>query len=280
MRLSLLCLLLFSFSAFAAVANDELKEAPLWELGMGGGGTYTPDWPGADQSHLWGIPFPWGVYRGEILHSNRRGETRARFFHAAHYEFNFSAAGGLPSNSSSSDIRDGMPSLEWLGEIGPRVTVDLVTFPDGKLLRFGLPVRFAFSSNFEHLRDQGYTVAPELLYDVPNVFDSRWDAFLLTTVDFADRRLNSYFYEVEPAYARVGRPAYSTRAGYMLTDLSFGVVTPAKYPVRVYMYGSLDDLHGSANANSPLLRSQFNASVSLVVMWVFGKSHTLVRVED
>jgi outer membrane scaffolding protein for murein synthesis (MipA/OmpV family) len=269
--------------ALAEVAQEEdgIKNAPLWELGLGGGGTYTPDYPGADQSHLWGIPFPWGVYRGEILHSDRRGATRARLFQSASYEFNVSAAGGLPSNSSQSDIREGMPNLEWLGEIGPRLMVDLISYPQRSLLRLGLPLRFAFSTNGEHTRDHGWLIAPELLYDLPNIFGSRWDAFTLLTVNFSDRRFADYFYEVEPAYAQPGRPAYSARGGYLMSDLSFGVGTPVlDSDVRLFAFGSVDSLHGSANEASPLLRAHWNASVSLVLIWVFAKSSSRVRMED
>jgi outer membrane protein len=128
---------------------------PLWELGMGGGVAFVPDYPGSDQSRLWAIPFPWGIYRGDILHSDRRGGTRARFIRGAHFEFNMSAAGGLPSRSDHNVARAGMADLEYLGAFGPRLSIDLLSYPAGSLLRFGLPVRFAFSSDFKHFTDRG-----------------------------------------------------------------------------------------------------------------------------
>src|SRR4051812_35609922 len=102
----LLILVVLPLQAFCHDSMD-LKLSPLWELGVGGGGTYTPDYPGSDQNHLWAIPFPFAIYRGEILHSDRRGGTRARFFQSAGYEFNFSAAGGLPSSSTKNFAREG-----------------------------------------------------------------------------------------------------------------------------------------------------------------------------
>ena len=84
----------------AVFAQESIDQEPLWELGIGGGGTYTPDYPGSNQSRFWGIPFPFGIYRGDLLHSDRYGGTRARFIKSASYEFNFSFAGGLPSSSS------------------------------------------------------------------------------------------------------------------------------------------------------------------------------------
>src|SRR5665213_1119915 len=218
--------LLFCVQAWA---DDEppkaLKLEPLWELGIGGGATYTPDYPGSDQNHLWAIPFPFAVYRGEFLHSDRRGGTRARFFQSASYEFNVSAGGGLPSSSSGNVARAGMPNLEWLGEFGPRLMVD-VWSDEKSLLRFGLPFRAAYSTNFEHLTDRGYLFAPELLFDLPKLLNTRFDAYTLITVNFSDTRYANYFYGVEPAYAKPDRQAYHAREGYLLSDITLGLVTP------------------------------------------------------
>lgn len=279
--LALITICAFSSSVFA---HDDLDSAqrPLWELGLGGGGTYTPDYPSSDQNHLWAIPFPYAVYRGEFLHSDRRGGTRARFVKSASYEVNVSGTGGLPSSSAQNHAREDMPNLEWIGEFGPRLMFDLVTPNQGQnLFRLGLPVRAAFSSNFEHLRDQGFTFAPELLYDIPHVFGSPYDAFALLTTNFTDRRFAGYFYGVKPDNAKPDRPAYTAKAGYLLTDLSMGLWLPIpSYDLKIAAFGSIKSLHGSANEKSPLYRQQFNASIGLVVIWVFAQSERTVVPED
>jgi outer membrane protein len=280
-----LVLIVFALKAFAEepvnMDVEDLKSAPLWELGLGGGGTYTPDYPGSNQNHLWGIPFPFAIYRGEILHSDRRGGTRARLFQRASYELNFSAAGGLPSSSAGNTAREGMPNLEWFGDFGPRLMVDILQSTSGNLLRFGLPVRVAFSANGQHIRDHGYTVAPEMLFDTPRVFNSRFDVFTLLTVNWADRRFNAYFYGVEPAYAKPERPPYEASAGYLLTDLTFGVITNfANDRIKVNTSFTLSDLDGMANHASPLYKQPYNYSVSMVLIWVFAKSSDKVKTDD
>ncbi|MGZ3722887.1 MAG: MipA/OmpV family protein [Bdellovibrionales bacterium] len=283
MKLVIFFLSFFCGHAFAEepINMDDLKPMPLWELGVGGGGTYTPDYPGSNQNHLWAIPFPFAVYRGEILHSDRRGGTRARFFHNAGYEFNFSASGGLPSSSTSNVAREGMPNLEWLGELGPRLMVDIYAKPERALLRFGLPLRVAFSSNFQHLTDRGYTIAPELLYDLPHIFGSRFDVFTLLTVNFADRRFNSYFYGVEPKDARPGRQAYEARGGYLLTDLSAGLITNfVNDRIKINTYFTVQSLDGMSNSASPLYKQPYNYTMSMVLIWVFAKSEDRVKAED
>lgn len=276
-------LLALSMTVNTAHASEglDLQNMPLWELGVGGGGIWTPDYPGSDHTKIWAVPFPYAVYRGDILHSDRRGGTRARILRSAHYEFNLSAAGGLPSSASPGGAREGMPDLEWLGECGPRLMFDLLSYADGRLLRLGLPVRAAFSSNGKHLTDRGFLFAPELLYDHPNLFGSKWDGFLLFTINFAERRFNNYFYGVQPDYATPERPAYTARPGYLLSDLSFGVVAPIESArLRIILAGSVQSLDGSANQSSPLFRTPVNASVSLVLVWIFAKSEVMVSTED
>lgn len=280
-------LLFVSCIAFADVdpalvpAETSQKLEPLWELGVGGGATFTPDYPGSNQNHLWSIPFPFAIYRGEILHSDRRGGTRARLYQGVSYEFNFSASGGLPSSSEGNAARDGMPNLEWFGELGPRLMIDLYSVPERALLRLGFPVRFAFSSNWEHVRDHGYTIAPELLYDLPHMFGSRFDFFTLLTANWADRRFQSYFYDVEPVDERAGRPAFVSRSGYLLSDLTFGIITNFG-DQRLKLNTSVTFTSMAANANhaSPLMKQDFNYSVGMVLIWVFAKSEDRVQTAD
>ncbi len=274
--------LMFAITPMIPVREiPDLEEAPLWELGVGGGGTYTPDYPGSNQSHVWAIPFPFLVYRGDILHSDRRGGTRARLLQSEGYELNVSSGGALPSNSSHNTAREGMPNLEWLGEFGPRLTIDLMANSKGSSLRLGLPLRAAFTTDFKRYRDAGYVFAPELLLDMPRIFGGRVDAFSLLTVNFADRRFQNYFYAVDPEFARPGRPAYSARGGYFQSDISLGITVPVPaLSLKIFTYASLQSLKGAVNENSPLVKTNLNSTVSLVLIWVFGKSERTVFTDD
>jgi MipA family protein len=290
MRLILVLVLLLPAIAFAAAEtlptdpvpdSGNIKLEPLWEIGMGGGATFTPDYPGSNQNHLWAIPFPFAVYRGQFLHSDRRGGTRARILQSASYEINFSAGGGLPSSSGSNDAREGMPDLEWLGELGPRIMFDLYSRPEEVLLRFGFPIRAAFSSNFQHLTDRGFLIAPELLYDRPTIFGTNLDAYALLTVNFSDRRFANYFYGVEPANAKPDRAAYTARAGYLLTDLTLGIVAPVQsLNLKIMSSMTFESLAGSANTASPLFKAPFNMTASMVLIWVFAQSSDKVQSND
>lgn len=276
--------LMFLLAGVAAHASPTPESqpgySPLWELGMGAGLVNAPDYPGSDHSSFWVLPFPFGVYRGEILHSDRRGGTRARLLRSASWEFNVSAAGGLPS-SSHSTAREGMPDLEWLGEIGPRLMIDLWSdMPGGRYLRLGIPFRAALSANGHHLVDRGFRFAPELLYDHPRLWRSL-DGYIHLTFDFSDTRFANYFYGVHPDYARPDRPAYTAKRGYIQADLTGGFMVPVSdWGLRIFTFAGVQSLDGATNRASPLFKTTLNTSLSVVFLWVFAESKTNVQTED
>jgi outer membrane protein len=279
----LICALLAAVPLCSFAQDDPMPGLnPLWELGIGGGSVYAPDYPGSNHMNTWFIPFPFGVYRGEIVHSDRRGGTRARLLHRATWELNVSAGGGLPSSAHANGARDGMPDLEWVGEAGPRVMIDLwEDEPTGRLFRLGIPLRSALSTNGRHLTDRGFIFSPELMYDNPRIFGTRADAFAHITMDFLDRRYANYFYGVTPRYETAERPAYVARGGYLRTELSLGLMLPFKETrLRVFTFGSLSTLDGSSNRASPLFKSAYNADISVVLLWVFAKSEIQVHSAD
>ena len=52
---------------------------PLWEAGFGIVHAIAPDYPGADHSSTYTIPFPAALYRGDVLRADEDGGMRGRF---------------------------------------------------------------------------------------------------------------------------------------------------------------------------------------------------------
>ena len=104
---------------------------PLFELGLVGGGGYLPDYPAADESHLRGLALPYFAYRGEIIRSDEKGLLRGRLIQTDDIEFDISLNGSFPVDSDDNDDRRGLPDLDWLGEIGPRVQFTVARAPGG-----------------------------------------------------------------------------------------------------------------------------------------------------
>lgn len=270
---------LILFTTYAQADDYNIEPKPLYEFGIGGGGGYLPDYPGSDQSQWRGLPFPYFIYRGAIFRSDQRRGTRARFISAKSYELALSGSGSFPAHSDENTARSGMPNLDWMGEVGPRLILELSDSDYNWHTFLNLPLRMVFSSDFKAVHHRGYSLTPSIVTERFGLFhkDSRL-AFELT-FNFLDQELAKYFYDVAPEFVRAGRPEYSAKSGYLGTDLQSRFLHPLSDHLRTFTGLGVSYYGGSANAESPLFKSQWNYDVSIGLIWVFSKSKEKV-VDD
>lgn len=271
---------LFFWTDVSVAKDFELESKPLYEFGMGGGGGYLSDYPASDQSHWRGLPFPYFIYRGAIFKTDRRRGTRAKILSTQTYEFALSGSGSFPAHSDENTARNGMPDLDWIWEIGPRLIVELgdpnwMWHPS-----VHIPVRTVFSTDLSSMQSQGFSLTPSFKIERYDLFHRNSRLSLELTLNFMDQTLGKYFYEVNTNYVRVDRPLYMAKAGYMGTDFQIAFVHPIGESVRTFSGLNVSYFGGSVNDNSPLFRSLWGIDVSIGLIWVIGKSKELVKGED
>ncbi|WP_149538295.1 MipA/OmpV family protein [Siccirubricoccus phaeus] len=246
---------------------------PLFEAGVFGGAALLPDYPGAGQSRVHGLALPWLIYRGDLLRSDERG-LRGRMYREGDLEFTLNASGALGSRSSDNRAREGMPDLDWLGEIGPSLRwVAWRDAPNRTRLTLETPIRAVFSTDFSRIRYRGYVFAPELAVERTGLVLAGSRARVGLGPVFASGGLMDYWYRVQGEFDRPGRPAYDAAGGYLGLRMQFSYRVPVTESLWVTAGGRLENFSGASNADSPLLRSEFNAS------FVLGLSFTLYRSE-
>ena len=259
-----------------AVADSQGTEnknhLPLYELGVGVGTLYAPDYPGSNHNSLWTLPLPFFVYRGDVFRSDKEGGMRARWSLGDSTEFYFSAGGGLPSSSTAGDARDGMPDLEWLGEVGPAVSFRLMKAESGDGHQIQHSVADGGLDELETRRvERRHAGTVSHHRSTPRVFKNG-GIFAMLTSDFATEAYMDYFYGVDPQFARPDRASYSARGGYLQSTLTLGAAYGIpKWNIQIFAFGSFDELAGAANVDSPLLRRQSEWTGGLVVAWEFLK---------
>jgi len=249
---------------------------PKFEAGIAGGGGWLPDYPAADQNHLQGLFFPYVIYRGEILRSDSQG-VRGRFYNSESIGLELSLSGAFPASSSDNDAREGMPDLDWQGEIGPALRLTL--WQDRAVrqrLNLELPVRAVFSTDWSSVHYRGLIAAPELAYERLNLVSTGARFRIGLGPIFATGRMMDYFYRVEPQYARPGRPAYDADPGYLGTRLQFSYRLPLTERLSMVAGGRLESFHGATNDDSPLFRDKWNTSVALGFAWSLYQSESRV----
>lgn len=261
-----------------AAGGAGAEQLPLWEAGVGVTVLSLPHYRGSDQRRAWVLPFPYVVYRGEILQADEK-RVRGLFFKTERAELDVNVNGTPPVDSKDNDARRGMPDLDATLEIGPSLNVLLTWTEDRKTrLELRLPVRAAFATDFSHVNLAGWVFQPNLNVDVRDAFGhAGWNLGLLAGPMFADKRYNQYFYGVDPAFATAARPAYNAAGGYAGTQLI--VALSKRY--RAFWVGGFakwDTVNNAVFADSPLVKTNHGFAVGVAAAWILGESSTQVEV--
>jgi outer membrane protein len=255
---------------------EEKKTKPLWEIGLAGGGAWVPDYPAADENHLVGLPLPYFVYRSRIFRAGDDGIVRGRFLRSERHEFDISISGSFPTDSDNNDARRGMPDLDYLFEVGPRLKLTLAKAgPQGKV-GIELPVRTVFSMNIDEAGYRGVVFHPKLVYRHNDLFTTGVTLKVSAGPIFATEKLMDYFYEVAPRFTTSVRPAFDADAGYLGSE--FTIFARKKLTDRISIFGAVKVgyYEGATNQGSPLFRRDVTVGIGFGFIWSIYQSKRLV----
>ena len=255
------------------------QQLPVFEAGIAGGGGWLPAYPASDQNRWRGLAVPYIIYRGSVFRADDSG-LRARASLTEGIELSVSASGGVNASSNDVTARQGMPDLEWLGEIGPNLRFTLWRGEDEASPRrivLDTPVRAVFSTDWSSVSFRGFTFAPDIAYEHMHFLSPFARLRVSAGVVFGTDRYADYFYDVAPEYARPGRPAYNAQAGYIGSRVSISYRLPLSERFSVVAGGRVENFSGAANADSPLFRSEWNATVVAGFAFSFWRSEATVN---
>jgi outer membrane scaffolding protein for murein synthesis (MipA/OmpV family) len=221
------------------------------------------------------LPIPVFAYRGEVLQIDRE-KLRGLLFRSERVELELSANGSVPVRSGDNPVREGMPDLDPVLELGPSLNIRLAQSPR-HTLRLRLPVRAQIASDFHSIHGAGVVANPNLNLDVR--LDHGWRLGLVAGALFGDRRNHDYYYGVAPQYARAGRSAYEAPGGYSGAQV-IAAVSRRFGPWFVAGFVKHDSIAGAAFVTSPLVERRNNVSAGLAFTWTFAQSATRVTVRD
>jgi outer membrane scaffolding protein for murein synthesis (MipA/OmpV family) len=256
------------------------EEKPLWELGFGFFLLTSPDYRGSDESRGYLLPFPYIVYRGDIVKISRSG-IYSRLFETERVNLDLSADGSVPTDSTKNSSRQGMPDLDATFEIGPSLEICLWRSCAGdRKLQFRLPVRAVFSTDFGTIESRGGSAHPNLNFDIKNTGPGGgWNFGVAAGPLYATERYHDYYYEVAPLYATGTRPAYDARGGYSGSRVTLAL---SKRFQRVWVgaFARYDSLNDAKFEDSPLVRNDHAFMAGLSVAWIFAESERIVDSKD
>lgn len=248
---------------------------PLWEAGIAAGVGTTADYPGSDRYQLRAIPFPYFIYRGNFFRSDQNG-TRVRAAYTHNLEFEISGGASFATHSSGSGPRAGMPDLDYLLELGPKLKYTFSRPAPGVEWFLEVPVRAVISTDFTSIGYRGLVFAPDVGVRTLSLLHSAWFAYADIGPELASGRFQDYFYEVAPRYSRPGRPAYDAHGGYFGSRLEIGLSRSLGRNFRVFFYSRLEDYAGAKNTDSPLLKTRIGYAGFVGFSWSFLHSDETV----
>jgi outer membrane scaffolding protein for murein synthesis (MipA/OmpV family) len=263
---------LLALGAFSPAAAQEPAK-PLFELGIAGGAGYVPDYPAADQSHLQYLALPYFAYRGKFLRSDEKGLLRGRFVRTRNVELDVSLSGSFAIDSDDNDARRGMPDLDYLGEVGPRLQITIARAARHAKIDLELPLRAVFSTGLSDLDYRGVTFSPAITYQHEQFFGPTEIKLGIAAI-FGTEELMSYFYEVEPRFITPTRRAFAPDAGYLGAQLELLASRQLFSRLRVFLAGRIFSHHGATNDDSPLFRDRTTASIGAgLVISLYHSKH-------
>ena len=252
--------------------NFNQKDKPLYEIGAGMIGLSVPNYPGAKSSTFRAIPFPWVIYRGDLLKADEEG-NRLQFLKNDFFEVGLSGGFNFPIDSNENDAREGMPNTDALIGIGPGLIVRL---PTQSLQRFtfGLGIRANFAANTAgNLKEHGFIIEPNLRYWVKTSRTSPLTIFSSLSLAYADQKYHSFFYDIDEQYKTSNRESYKSKSGLVDLAGSLGFSLDLSKKSSFFTGLTYSNLTVSANKESSLVESQHNIGYVFGFAWMFHEKY-------
>lgn len=269
-------------SASAAEQGSEpvMIEKPLWEIGLGGGVLVQPHYPASSEYQTRGLGLPYVVYRGDILRIGDGGTARAVAAENSNYELSMSFAAAFDADSDDNTLREGMPDLDFIFEVGPQLIFHLQKFEFSDTSRseiqLALQARAAFSTDFGRIDHHGYVFEPMLRYRHFGLFHPQLEGSISLKPLWATRDVHGYFYDVAQEFSTLSRSNYRARGGYFGTGLNFSGTWHINEKARMFLGIQTSFYEGARNIDSPLFEKKFNAGIGVGLIWSLKESKRMV----
>ena len=249
---------------------------PLWEMGAGVGVLNVPHYRGSETEVDLALPFPYIIYRGDILRVDREEGIRGKLFQSADVKLDLSLAGSIPVPDTDEGARSDMPGLDPLIEAGAELTFNMWRSTDnGQRFQFIVPYRLVYSVGNPVLKYQGWTLSPYVNYKIHQRGSHALTRYNISFGPiYSDSRYHDYFYEVRPEFATTERSAYAAERGYSGSRVTLSLARNTKNYV-IGAFARYDNLDHAVFDDSPLVETTDYFALGFFFGWIFGTSETL-----
>ncbi len=252
------------------------EQQPLVEFGVLGAVATLPDYTASAQNHWHALPVPYLIYRGEYFQL-AANSLRGILLKTDRVNLDVSASGAVSNHDD--EARVGMPGLDYMGQIGPRLNVLLARDATFGKIDFELPLRAVFSTDFKSVAYRGLVLSPEIGDTHENFMNSGGTLKLWIGPEFGTARFMDYFYAVAPQFVIPDRPQYNAHGGYLGSHLDVTYRHPIGQRASVIGYFGPELNTGATNQASPLFKKQYGISAGFAISYSFYQSDAKALAE-
>jgi len=283
-----LSLIGYNFSAVAADAetqdNPFLVDKPRWELGLGAAALSLEAYPASSESTNRAFALPYFIYRGDRVRM-QDGNLTAVAVENRRYRVDLSIGAALNVNSEDIPLRAGLPDLDFLFELGPKIELtlwDKVSNAERRRqkLTWETALRAAFSTDFSSISSRGYVLNTQLEYEIDGFITPDTKLIFGGGPIWVTEKLGDYVYGVDEQFATDSRAAFQGRSGYLATNLVLGLRHRFTPNFQVFAALGIGLHEDAANRNSPLFEENFTTGLALGVAWALKTSKDTVQVME
>ena len=250
-------LLAATAAAATLLSVAEAKQRPVWEIGVGGFGTYSPDYYGSDHSTFGGFPVVYFSYRGEDFSILSDGLFDVDADNESTFDLGISIDLG---GKVDSEDRLNLPEIDYVGEIGPEVTVALYANGSSRI-EAGVAARAAFELSEGYT---GFVVQPKLQF--MTTLSNTMRAGISVSPKFGFDGYNELFYST---------PVFAADDGYIGTDIAVKYVNDVTERLRLSGEVKAISLSGAKNEDSALYREDWNFAVRFGLTYALFQSDAM-----
>lgn len=273
-QLTLFVTLVMIISSFtcAQVNADEsnrLKNERIeWTLGLGAGVFDYNLYPGAKATNRLVLPVPYFTFRSDRFEIDRG--IKSFLYNSETIVLDISADFGLPADSDDTQARKGMPDLDFMVQLGPSLEF-LLNDKDKNYfdVRFEIPVRVAYVTDFNSADNIGYLVEPRFSFNHRRSARTGLSQKATIGLKFATEDYHAYYYDVATEYSSATRAEFKSDAGFGGGFVDYSI----RYKTSNFVYWMLlryQSLNGAVFEDSPLVLKNDYYFVGIGFAWIIA----------
>ncbi len=264
----------------AVLSEEQVK--PGFEFGLAAASVQVAAYPSSSVTSERYFLAPWFVYRSDNVQV-KDGGIKLIAYESEKLTIDLGLGGSLNADTSETPLRDGMPDIDYLLELGPRFNVRLMdnTNTHGRnRLNWITAYRFALSTDFKRLDYRGPVLNTELSFRRSGLANNKLSFQASIGSTWVGNQLMDYFFSVAPEFETADRPQYNANGGFLGLDLSAGFQYKPVPAVNTFLGLGVTSLNGSKNDDSPLFEEDINTRVIVGVSWKLYQSKRTVSVAN